>query len=219
MRNYLLIGAIVIISLAGIWLLAADSDEAAEQTPTPDNNTPTEPEVHDPSAAPADTLAYTSQFNDGLSLNYPVNWNVTDGDANSADQQLVTFESPIDGGGFYFCLDLTEVSPASQLDFGVSMAAISAIDGFSAAGIGQDLHSVIFEINDNPARLWALADSEPQMSDTRFSAQISNPAGRRLQTLGRFNCRDEQPPALTLEQFQNSRWFNEARAIALSLTY
>lgn len=219
MKNYLIIGGIVLTSLIGVWLLAASSDDQADNNSNDTSQTPAEPEAFDPSSSAVDTTSYSSQYNVNLRLEYPLEWNLTEGTDNSADQQIVTFESPMDANGYYFCLDLTEVGMASQLDLSASPVSIKAVDSFMSAGVGKDLYSVNYVPDGSNALLWSITDVMPQLTDTEVAAQITNPGGRRLQTLGRFNCRADVAPALTTEQFTNSRWYHDARNIMLSLAY
>lgn len=219
MKNYLLIGIIILISLFGIWWLAANSDEHDSASDNGQAADTSQPEAYDASADRADKVTFTSQYNPNFSFMYPGDWNLTEGTDNSAQQQLVTFESPMDRNGFYFCLDLTEVGADSDLDLSANDASLLAVDDFSAANVGKPLASVIFTHEGSPSLLWSVVDTKPQLTDTSFTSQITNPQARRLQSLGRFNCREEQAPELSLHQVTGSRWFAEAQGIMHSLSY
>lgn len=218
MKNYLIVGGIIVISLVGIWLLAAGS-ENPEDISTPDQSAnPGVPQRFDETAASPDKTAYTSPYNPGLSFSYPQDWHITEGPDNSTAKQLVTFESPKDVNDFYFCLDMTEVDAASSLDLQSKMTDILAVDSFMATGVGKALSSVLFTV-EGSTLLWSVADTTPSLSDSAFDNQITNPAGRRLQILGRFNCRESQSSEISTVQFEESLWFHQARDIVLSLSY
>jgi hypothetical protein len=219
MKNYLIIGVLVVVSIVGIWLLAARSDDRTGQSTVEETALPQEPESFDPAAETSETMQYISQQYPVLRLSYPTNWNVTEGADNSPEQQLVTFESPKDANNYYFCLDLTEVSVASDLDFATSGANISAVDSFMAEGINKDLSSVIFNVEEGGNLLWSLIDGSADTSQGSFANEITSPNGRRLQTLGRFNCRETDSRVSDHQEFTNSRWFNQAQAILRSLSY
>ena len=215
----MIVGSIFILCLVGIWWLAARSDDQNSDTQNQSATLPQEPEAFDPSLAEQDTIEYVSKFNTSLKVSYPINWNLTEGTDNSAEQQIVTFESPKDANNFYFCLDLTELGIGSNTKLETTGASLDSVDDFTASGVGKSLNSVIFSVSGNTNLLWSIVDTKPQLDGSEFANQIVNPMGRRLQTLGRFNCRETESPDISSQQFIDSRWYADARQILQSLAY
>lgn len=220
MKNYLIVGLVVILGLAGIWFLAENSEDHAGQQTDQENEQPTEPEAFNPDSDRGEIATFTSQFQPGFSVDYPASWLDTASPDNSADKQLVTFESPQDEGGHYFCLDMTEVTADTEVDFATKPYQVLDVDAFAIDGLGQSLFSVIFNVEEEGNLLWSVIDDEIS-PDTKeqFDNQITSTSGRSLQVLGRFNCRDAGAMITDINQFMNSRWLNEAKSIIGSLDY
>lgn len=165
----------------------------------------------------AEPTANATQYQSSLSslaFEYPENWNVTESTDNSDNAQLLTVESPLDINRFYFCLDINAVSPSEPVDFSISEAQVKAVEALEPGH-----QSVIYSVEDLNGLLWGVTDEMPQVGNEGFSGEIVGASGSRMQIFGRFNCREDNRPDLSIEEFQNARWFKEAQGIVNSLEF
>lgn len=201
---------IVVLALlgAGAWFFLDRREEEPSNTEPQDF-----PARVDESEQSANQIRYESDLT-GLAFAYPDNWNVTAGADNSESSQLFTVESPLDFNEFYFCLDLYAVSATETVEFNIPDAKVAAVDTLDSGH-----QSVLYTINELDGLQWGVTDEAPQVGGTGFLSEITSESGYRLQVFGRFNCREDSQPDLTQEEFQNARWFHEARAIINSLEF
>lgn len=207
MKSFLIIAGLVILG-ALIWFFVIDNDE--EPVPVEQQDFPVR---LDESTSTAEPASFQSE-NGNLSFQYPDTWNVTPAAGNDDASQLFTVESPLDANEFYFCLDLNRVSAGNDVNFATTDAELTDIEVLENERV-----SVLFRIDGVDGMLWSVTDDAPELSDSEFDNELGNQAGDRLQILGRFNCRDEQKPDISVDEFKASRWFNEAKTLINSLDF
>lgn len=209
---------VLLLGFLGYWLIEL-KDEPLEPEPaqTDADQLGQAPETK-PAQAVAPTLADFSLEFGNLSFKYPAEWNLIEGD-NTSEQQLVTIESPKDNEGYYYCVDFNEFGASQDEDLTSDELKILSTAPITASGVGKPLYGVTFQTDTSNLTISSLVDGQVQVGATSFENSITNPAGRMLQIIGRFNCREEQLPTLSLEEFENSRLYDEARQIYLNLSY
>lgn len=218
MKNYLIVGLVVLLGLAGIWFLAENSEDHAGQQEVQEDEQPTEPEAFNAGVDASELDTYTSP-NTALSLSYPQTWSITESPDNNAQEELITLESPVDANGFYFCLDLNGRHGLADVD-GFSEFTIEDVSIESINRLNDEIESVIFRIDGVDGLLWGASDSATSESDSSLTNTLAGDNGSSLvQVTGRFNCREIDKPDLSSEIFTNSRLFKEASAIVESLSF
>lgn len=212
MKKIVIFIIVIILVGAGIWYFTGNDDDG-EQNQVENYQPKDYPERPGDAEEAASLTQYQSSLTN-LAFSHPENWNVTEGADNTADAQLLTVESPLDINEFYFCLDLNAVSAADEADFAIADAQILATETLESGH-----QSVIYTVEGLEGLQWGVTDETPAVGDDAFTSQITSETGDRLQVFGRFNCREEAQPDLTKEQFQDARWFQEAKAIINSLEF
>lgn len=210
---------VLLVGFLGYWLVELkDRPSATETTQTDPNALGAAPEAK--SGEPADPTLSPYDFEHGnLAFMYPEDWTLVEGASNSDELQVVTIESPRDLEGYYYCIDFNEYGPGQEPELEEENINVASTAPITASGVGQPLSGVIFQTQTNQITLWALADTAPAVGDTSFASSVTNPAGRTLQSFARFNCREDQLPSISPENFQNSRLFDESLIIFTNLTY
>lgn len=218
MKWLAIVVGVLLLGFLGYWLIEL-RDEPAEPTPTADPNQLGEaPEAQTAEAVTPTLSDYELEYGN-LAFKYPSEWNLVPGADNDDDFQVITIESPKDNEGYYYCIDFNEYGPGQEADLEASDMSVLSTEALSAAGVGKPLSSVVYSLDTSNVLISALIDSQTEVGATTLEHSITNASGRQLQVFGRFNCREEQLPALTLEQFQNARLFDESLAIYLNLNY
>lgn len=209
MKKFLIVLVIIIVLGAAGWFffLRGEDEEAAEVVEK--QNFPVQ---NDGSTTPAATTEFASPFNN-LSFSHPNNWNVVESSENTADEQLITVESPLDTNEFYFCLDLNMLSTGIEGNFTATDSKV-----ISSEQLESDRHAITYTINDLDGIYWSVTDSAVEVGATTFPNDLTSDTGR-LQVFGRFNCREETKTDFNTEHFQNSQWLYEAEAIINSLKF
>lgn len=206
---------LLIIGLAGagllLWFFVINrgSDDSDVQSSQPQDF----PAPFSESEPAASQAQYTSELS-GLAFSYPSNWNVTEGIDNSAESELLTVESPMDINEFYFCLDINRVGSSVTDSFAISGANVIATETLQSGH-----QAVAYTVGTLDGIQWGITNESPAVGSDGFASEISNPSGERLQVLGRFNCREDNKPDLTKQEFQDARWLHEARDMINSLTF
>lgn len=208
MKKFLIV-LIILIILGGLgWFFFLRGDDEPDQDEVAQKQN--FPVQFDQSIPTAEKATYTSPFQN-LSFDYPNNWNVVEGAENSEEQQLLTVESPQDTNEFYFCLDLNLVSSDAEDDF-----TATDVQVFASEQLDSGNHAITYKMKDASGLYWGVTKSAVEVGATTFASEISGDSGR-LQAFGRFNCRETQKTDISTEQFQNSQWLQEAKAIVNSL--
>jgi hypothetical protein len=208
MKKILLIGAVLLAGfLAWFFVIRDDSPDTAVQQTEPQDF----PAQYDESVTAVAQTQYSSEFGN-LAFAYPSNWTVVERSDNTEDSQLLTVESPLDQNEFYFCLDLYQVGDGAAEDFTVTDADIRVVEQLQ-----HNRHAVIYNVAGLDGLYWGATQETPQVGGTSFVNEIPSQPGYRLQTYGRFNCRETEPPRISTDEFRNSRWLHEAAAIVDTL--
>lgn len=209
-KGLIILVAALLVGILGWFLIVQRGNEPA----TVENMEPQDfPARYDEVESPYELTQYTSEFGN-LSFEYPENWSVVEGGENTADEQLLTVESPLDQNEFYFCLDIYRVGAASVEDFTITDADILA-----TKQLQDSRNSVTYDVEELDGLYWGVTEETPQTGDNSFVNEISNQSGERLQSFGRFNCRETENRSISVEEFSDSRWLHEAEAMMESLDF
>jgi len=210
---------ILLVGFVGYWLIELKDRPQGTETAQSDANTLGQAPETKPDQPADPTLVDYSLAHGNLAFKYPGEWTLIEGADNDEQLQIVTIESPKDNEGYYYCVDFNEYGPGQDPDLESANLEVQAVDSITAAGVGKSLSGVIYQTTANQLMIWGLSDMTPSVGDSRLVNSVTNPAGRQLQAFARFNCRDEQLPSIELEQFQNSRLFDESLIIFTNLSY
>lgn len=208
MKKTLIILILAILIGAGIWWFFINDREDDQADVAGPQDFPAVYEVGDT----APTERYESPFTN-LAFSYPNNWNVLEGAENSAEGQLVTAESPLDENEFYFCLDFNIVSDESAAAFAITDAEVLAVNPLDSG-----YTSVIYRVEGLDGLQWGVTSEDVAIGDSTFTSEIAN-GSSYTQVYGRFDCRATNKRGISLDEFQNSRWFHEAQGIVNSLEF
>lgn len=152
---------------------------------------------------------FTSTTGTDLSLRYSPGWELKSETVDT--NEFTSFISPADENGFYFCLNLKEYFPDSAAGFDMTANVLKAED-FTAEGIGKPLNHIVYQSPGMGDLHFSVIDdvSVTQGEDVDFTEWIVNPFGWKLMIQGRFNCFDDDPPRLELNEFEDSQGVQEA---------
>lgn len=209
MKKFLIVLLIIIVLGAAGWFFFLRGDNEEPEQTTEKQNFPVQ---HDGPHEHVESATFTSPFNN-LSFQHPNNWNVVKSSENTADEQLITVESPLDTNEFYFCLDLNLLTTGIEGDFTATDSKV-----ISSRQLESGRHAITYTINDLDGLYWSVTDSAVDVGATTFPNELTGQAGR-MQVFGRFNCREETKTDFSADHFQNSQWLNEAEAIVNSLEF
>ena len=218
MKKALIVLAIILLASISVWyFVIRDTSQSEDIDETADTTIPV-------AYSPGKILqfdTFSSEFNPVLSLRYINTWVIAEGADNSADLQIITLESPQDTHEFYFCLNIDDYASDDVSDLSIGNIQVVSVEPFATEGAGKDLYFVTFKSDTAPNDFQiGLTDTPPVVGDSSFVDQItSDSTDRRLQVWGRFNCREDVRPDITLDQFNNSQLLNEASATLASLKY
>ncbi|MCA9333599.1 hypothetical protein KC963_00970 [Candidatus Saccharibacteria bacterium] len=218
MKKLLIIGLVVLAVAAGVWwfVLRGDSSNDTQASQDADTSIPQAYKATDDVSFDS----YTSEFNPNLKLRYPSSWIVAEGEANTADFQVITLESGQDLNGFYMCMNMDDYAADDKSDLSIPDIQVVAVEPFKTEGIKDGLYLVTFKRTKYPNDYqFGLTDVAPEVGANVFTDQITSDSGRRLQVWGRFNCRETERPSMTQEQFDNSQLFHEAKSVLASLQF
>lgn len=218
MKKWIIAGVVLLLAGGGVWYFVIRKDSAAEEQQAQTVDT-SKPEAYN-SKENVSFDSYTSEFNPNLKLRYPSDWIVAEGEDNSADYQVITFESGQDANTFYMCMNMDDYAADDKSILNFSDVNVVAVEPFKTEGQKDGLYLVTFSTVKSPNNFQlALTDIQPEIGATEFTGQITSASGRRLQVWGRFNCREEARPSITQEQFANSQLVNEAKSVLASLQF
>lgn len=221
MKKGLIVGLVILVLAAaggGVWyfFLRDKSSQASQDTANVDKSAP----VPYKSSDDITYEEYSSTYNPNLKVRYPSDWIVAEGEDNSADLQIITFESGQDLNEFYFCMNFDEYAADDMSHLTIPDVEIVSVEPFATEGIPSGLSLVTFKSTKAPNDYQlALTDTPPAMDATIFTAQVTSAGGRRVQIWGRFNCREAARPSFSLDQFNNSQLVHDATGVLKSLQY
>ena len=161
---------------------------------------------------------FTSTTGTDLSFRYSPTWEIS---RETKDRnEFTSFKSPTDENGFYFCLKLNEYFPESTNSFDMT-ADILMVEDFTAEGIGKPLRHIVYESAELGDLHFSVIDdtSVTEGKAISFSERIVNPFGWKLMIQARYNCEDEEPPQLELDNFVGSQQVQEALWALRTLRY
>ena len=161
---------------------------------------------------------FTSTTGTDLSFRYSPTWEISR--ETQARNEFTSFKSPADENGFYFCLKLNEYFPESTVPSDMT-ADILMVEDFTAEGIGKPLRHIVYESPDLGDLHFSVIDdtSVTEGQDISFSEHIVNPFGWKLMIQARYNCEDDEPPQLELDDFVGSQQVQEALRALRTLRY
>jgi hypothetical protein len=165
--------------------------------------------------------------NDNFTLNvnlryqYPTDWTKTT-DVTDQLNEFVYLRSPNDINGFYYCIDLLEYNAASTIDLNMAAKVVDSDPTFTADGIFKGLNRITYQSLDLSSGFHTTIIDDMTITtgdSVVFTESITNPDGRMLQLLGRYNCDESQIGDFTLDQYQNGRLYLQGLQIFHSIHY
>lgn len=212
-----IIALLIIAAIVAGWLIILKPNKAdAPKVEKTDTSKP----VAARQGVQAELTNHSFQFGN-FALKYPNDWNLVEGESNADTSQIVTLESPMDAHKFYYCIDFNEYNAMSavNVDFSVKDVQILEVADLTSEGIGKPLKLVTYQLPSG--RIFTTVTDDLQVSSAvkEFMQSITNPAGRKVQIFGRFNCREKTPPPIKLEDYKNSQVYQDGFRVFQNLSF